>query len=100
MTVPILIQTLAYLIELTADQAGNCHRSCHLLHRLADRVCSLGFSLCSDDICLSFLLCLLNNESCTLGFLLRNLLVLDCTSELLAEGHVRDGHILEVDVEF
>ena len=42
---------------------------------------------------------LLNNELGPLSILLRNLLLLDGAGELLAEGHVRDGDVLERDVE-
>ncbi|KUI62671.1 hypothetical protein VP1G_11385 [Cytospora mali] len=66
---------------------------------LGDGVGTLGLSLGPDDVGLSLLLGLLDDEACPLGVLLRNLLLLDGLGELLAEGHVGDGHVLERDVE-
>ena len=48
---------------------------------------------------MSLLFGLLDNESCSLGVLLGNLLLLDGAGELLSEGHVGDGDVLKSDVE-
>ena len=71
-----------------------------LRHGLADDVCGLGFTLCADDVGLSLLLCLLDDEARALGVLLRDLLLFDGAGEFAAEGHVRDGDVFERDVEF
>lgn len=70
-----------------------------LCDRLGDGVCALGLSLGADDVCLPLLLGLLDDEARALGILLRDLLLLNSLCELLAEGHVRDGDVLEGDVE-
>jgi hypothetical protein len=49
---------------------------------------------------LSFLLGLFDNESCSFGILLGDLLLFDCLGELAAKGHVGDGDVFERDVEF
>lgn len=92
-----------------------CHHLCNILlsfdspdpnqtlttlrHRFANCLRSLGFSLGSNDVSLSFLLRLFHNEPRPFGFLLSNLLVLDCSCELFAESHVGDGDVFEGDVE-
>jgi hypothetical protein len=68
-------------------------------HGLGDGVCGLGFTLGADDVGLTLLLGLLDNEARALGLLLCNLLLLDGLCELLAEGHVGDGDVLEGNVE-
>jgi hypothetical protein len=66
---------------------------------LGDCVGGLGFALGADDVGLPLLLGLLDDESGALGLLLGDLLLLDGLGELLAEGHVCDGDVLEGDVE-
>lgn len=68
-------------------------------NRLADGLCTLGFTLGADDVGLALLLGALDDEARTLGILLRNLLLLDSLGELLAKGHVGDGNILKRNVE-
>lgn len=70
-----------------------------LRDRLADDVGGLGLSLGADDVGLPLLLGLFDDEARPLGVLLRDLLLLDGPRELAAEGHVRDGNVLEGDVE-
>ena len=65
----------------------------------ADGLGTLGFTLGTNNVGLSLLLGLLDDEPRPLGILLCDLLLLDGLGELLAEGHVGDGHILERDVE-
>ena len=48
---------------------------------------------------MTLLLSTLDDESCSLGILLGNLLLLDSLCEFTTEGHVGDGDILEGDVE-
>ena len=71
-----------------------------LRHSLRNRIRSLALSLCPNDTRLPLLLRLLDNESRPLSILLRNLLVLDGLRELPSEGHVGDGDVFELDVEF
>lgn len=66
---------------------------------LADGFGTLGFTLGTDDVGLALLLGALNDEACPLSILLRDLLLLDGLGELLSEGHVGDGYVLELDVE-
>lgn len=66
---------------------------------LADNVGTLGFTLGADNVGLTLLLGTLDNESCPLSILLGDLLLLDGAGELLSEGHVGDGDILQGDVE-
>jgi hypothetical protein len=66
---------------------------------LADNFGTLGFTLSADDVSLALLLGTLDNETGPLGVLLGDLLLLDGSCELLSEGHVGDGNILEGDVE-
>ena len=66
---------------------------------LADGLCTLGLTLGADDVGLALLLGALDDEARTLGILLRNLLLLDGLGELLSEGHVGDGNVLERNVE-
>jgi hypothetical protein len=66
---------------------------------LADNVGTLGFTLSTDDVGLALLLGTLDDETGPLSVLLGNLLLLDGSCELLSEGHVSDGDILEGDVE-
>ena len=70
-----------------------------LWNRLTNDVRTLGLSLCPDDISLPLLLCLFDNESRSLGVLLRNLLLLDGPRELLAKSHVRNGDVFEGNIE-
>lgn len=70
-----------------------------LRHSLRNSIGRLSFSLSPDDVRLSLLLRLLDNEARPLGVLLGNLLLLDGAGEFLSEGHVRDGDVLESDVE-
>lgn len=76
------------------DQTGTS-----LSDSLADNVGTLGFTLGADNVGLTLLLSTLDNESCPLGILLGDLLLLDGAGELLSEGHVGDGDILQGDVE-
>lgn len=76
------------------DQAVTALGDC-----LGDCVGGLGFTLSTDDVGLSLLLCLLDHEARALSLLLGNLLLLDGLGELLAEGHVCDGNVLEGNVE-
>jgi len=69
-------------------------------HSLADRLSCLGFTLGTDDAGLTLLLGLLDDESCPLRLLLSDLLLLDGLGELSAKGHMRDGHVLQSNVEF
>ena len=64
-----------------------------------DGVGALGLALGADDVGLALLLGALDDEAGALGVLLGDLLLLDGLGELLAEGHVGDGHVLERDVE-
>jgi hypothetical protein len=66
---------------------------------LADNLSTFGFTLGTNNVSLTLLLGALDDESCPLGVLLGDLLLLDGTGELLAEGHVGDGDVLEGDVE-
>jgi hypothetical protein len=66
---------------------------------LADNVGTLGFTLGADNVGLTLLLGTLDDESCPLGILLGDLLLLDGAGELLSEGHVGDRDILQGDVE-
>lgn len=66
---------------------------------LADNVGTLGFTLSPDNVGLTLLLRTLDDESCPLGVLLGDLLLLNGTSELLAEGHVGNGDILQGDIK-
>lgn len=66
---------------------------------LADDLRTLGLSLGADDVGLALLLGALDDEAGALGLLLRDLLLLDGARELAAEGQVRDGDVLEGDVE-
>ena len=66
---------------------------------LADGVCALCLTLGADNVGLALLLGLLDDEAGALGVLLGNLLLLDGLGELLAESHVRDGDVLEGNVE-
>jgi hypothetical protein len=70
-----------------------------LRHSPANRIRGLGLALRANDIRLPLLLGLFNDEARALGLLLGDLLLLDGLGELLAERHVRDGHVLEGDVE-
>ena len=65
-----------------------------------DGIRTVGFSLGPDDVGLSLLFCLLDDESRSFGVLLCDLFLLDSSGELFAEGHMRDGHIFERNVEF
>lgn len=67
---------------------------------LADGVRAFGFSLCANDVRLSLLLGLLDNEPCPLSVLLCNLFLLDGSREFPPKCHVRNGDIFEGDVEF
>lgn len=64
-----------------------------------DGLGGLGLALGADDVGLALLLGLLDDEAGALGVLLGDLLLLDGTRELFAEGHVGDGDVLERDVE-
>lgn len=66
---------------------------------LANGIGALGLTLGADDVGLTLLLGLLDDEAGTLGVLLGDLLLLDGLGELVAEGHVGDGDVLEGDVE-
>ena len=77
------------------DKSGSC-----LCNSLADDVGTLCFSLRSDDVGLSFLLRLLDDESCSFGILLCDLLLFDGSGEFSAKGHVCDGDIFKGNVEF
>ena len=66
---------------------------------LANDFGGLGFTLGADNVGLSLLLGALDDESCSFGVLLGDLLLLDGLGELLAEGHVGDGDVLQSDVE-
>lgn len=66
---------------------------------LGDGVGTLGLTLCADNVGLSLLFGLLDDEAGTLGILLGDLLLLDGLGELLTKGHVGDGDVLEGDVE-
>lgn len=65
----------------------------------ADGLGALGLALSADDVGLALLLGALDDETGALGVLLGDLLLLDGLGELLAEGHVGDGDVLESDVE-
>ena len=82
-------------IDLTnLDQAATS-----LSNSLADDLGTLGFTLSADNVRLPLLLGTLDDESCPFGVLLGDLLLLNGAGELLAEGHVGDGDVLEGDVE-
>lgn len=66
---------------------------------LADNFSTQGFTLSANDVGLALLLGTLDNESGPLGILLGDLLLLDSPCELLSEGHVCNGDVLEGDVE-
>lgn len=66
---------------------------------LGNDIGGLGFTLGADDVSLALLLGALDDESCPLGVLLGDLLLLDGFGELLSEGHVGDGDVLQGDVE-
>lgn len=68
-------------------------------HGLANRLGGLSLALGPNHARLPLLLGLLDDEASALGLLLGNLLLLDGLGELLAKGHVGDGHVLEGDVE-
>lgn len=85
---------LARINPPNLDQPTAC-----LGHCLANNICTLGFTLRTNDVRLSFLLSPLDDEPRPLGVLLGNLLLLDGASELLSEGHVGDGDVFEGDVE-
>lgn len=68
-------------------------------HGLADNIRTLSFTLGADNVCLTLLLGPLDNEPRAFGVLLRDLLLLNGLGELPPERHVRDGDILESDVE-
>jgi hypothetical protein len=70
-----------------------------LSNRLANRLGALSFTLRTDNVGLAFLFGALDDEAGSLGVLLGDLLLLDGFGEFLAEGHVRDGDVLEGDVE-
>ena len=63
-------------------------RIARLVQSRGDGVGSLGFTLGSNDSCLSLLLGLLDHELGPLGILLGNLLLLDGRGELFTKGHV------------
>lgn len=86
-------------VLLGLDSSDHDQAIAALCDGLADGVGSLGLTLCADDIRLPLLFCLLNNETCAFRLLLCNLLLLDSPGELLSEGHVRNGDILEGNVE-
>jgi hypothetical protein len=58
-----------------------------------------GLALGADDARLLFLFGLGNNISLALGLLLGDLLLLDGAAELLAEDEVRDGDIVQNNIE-
>ena len=115
----ILPSLLAFTTTATAGQIGdvrvNSQRLRNLLpridptninqptarlgHSLADDIGTLGLTLRPDHVGLSFLLRTLDNEPSPLRILLRNLLLLDGPSKLLAKRHVGDRHILQGNVE-
>lgn len=68
-------------------------------NRLCNGIRTLGLALGANNVGLTLLLGFLDDESRPLGILLRNLLLLDGLGELLAERHVRDGDVLEGNVE-
>lgn len=68
-------------------------------HSLANDFSTLGFTFRTDNVSLALLLGALDDKPCSLGILLGDLLLLDGPRELLAESHVRDGDVLERDVE-
>ena len=70
-----------------------------LRHGLGDRVRALGLPLRPNHVGLPLLLRLLDDEPTPLSVLLRDLLLFNGAGEFLAEGHVRDGDVLERDVE-
>lgn len=76
------------------DQTISC-----LCHRLADDVCRFCFTLSTDDVRLSLLFCLFDDESCSFGILLGNLLLLDSSCEFATEGHMGDGNVFKRNVE-
>lgn len=69
-------------------------------HRLTDNVRALRLAFRSNDIRLSLLLGLLDDEARALGVLLRDLLLFDGAREFSAEGHVGNGDVFEGDVKF
>lgn len=66
---------------------------------LGNDIGGLGLTLSADDVSLALLLGALDDETCPLGILLGDLLLLDSFGELLSEGHVGDGNVLQGDVE-
>lgn len=73
--------------------------SAGLGNSLANDLGTLSFTLRTDNVSLALLLSALDNKPRPLGILLGDLLLLDGPRELLAESHVRDGDVLERDVE-
>lgn len=70
------------------------------INRPTNRLCRLSLTLGADDGGLTLLLGLLDDETCALGVLLRNLLLLNGFGEFAPEGHVCDGDVFQGDVEF
>lgn len=70
-----------------------------LRHRLRYHLCALTLALRPDDRRLPLLLRLLDDESCSLGLLLRDLLLFYSLGELPPESHVCDADIFERNVE-
>ena len=66
---------------------------------LSNGIGTLGLTLSPDDVGLSLLLCLFDHEPRPLRVLLCDLLLLDRLGELPPERHVRDGYVLEGNVE-
>mmetsp|Transcript_43946 Transcript_43946/g.138123 ORF Transcript_43946/g.138123 Transcript_43946/m.138123 type:complete len:329 (+) Transcript_43946:195-1181(+) len=69
------------------------------LERARDEAGGLGLTLGPNDAGLTLLVRLLHEEALALGVLLSHLLVLNGLGELPAEGQVRDGHVVEDEVE-
>ena len=86
-------------VPLGLDSSDHDQAIAALGDGLGDCVGGLGLALGADDVGLSLLLGLLDHEAGALGLLLRDLLLLDGLGELLAEGHVCDGDVLEGNVE-
>ena len=86
-------------ILLGLDPPNLNHTIAALSHGLGNDIGRLTLTLGSNDVGLTFLLGLLDNEPCAFGFLLRNLLLFNGFGEFAAEGHVGDADVFQGDVE-
>mmetsp|Transcript_28016 Transcript_28016/g.70341 ORF Transcript_28016/g.70341 Transcript_28016/m.70341 type:complete len:352 (+) Transcript_28016:202-1257(+) len=78
---------------------AQAHKLVARLHGLHDQPCCLGLTLGQNHLSHGFLLSLVNKKFLPFGVLLFNLLLLNSCRVFGAEGEMRDGHIIQQDVE-